>query len=54
MDSFYAKIGRNAGKDLANLLDEDPSTSERRAAAFQRLDLLRKARDEIDSTLFMR
>ena len=54
MDSFYAKIGQNSGKDLAQLLDEDPSTSEKRAAAFQRLDLLRKARDEIESTLFIR
>eukprot|EP00850_Spirogloea_muscicola_P002385 SM000009S23514 [mRNA] locus=s9:452194:477102:- [translate_table: standard] len=49
LDHFYATVGRAEGKDLAALLDEDPSVMARREAAFKRLDLLKTARDEIDS-----
>ena len=36
-------------KELGRLLDEDPSLMSRRKAAGQRLDLLKRARDEIDA-----
>ncbi|CAI5531847.1 unnamed protein product [Closterium sp. Naga37s-1] len=49
LDRFYAMVGREDGKALAKLLDEDPDVMARRQAAWKRLELLRKARNEIDS-----
>lgn len=37
------------GKQLAELLGEDPALMERRQKCARRLELYRKARDEIDS-----
>ncbi|EFJ06121.1 hypothetical protein SELMODRAFT_183216 [Selaginella moellendorffii] len=49
LDNFYTQVGKKEGKQLAQLLDEDPALMERRTACAKRLDLYRAARDEIDS-----
>ncbi|GJP35776.1 hypothetical protein CLOM_g20303 [Closterium sp. NIES-68] len=49
LDRFYAMVGKEDGKALGKLLDEDPDVMARRQAAWKRLELLRKARNEIDS-----
>ncbi|PNY16146.1 dynamin-related protein 1e-like [Trifolium pratense] len=41
-------------KQLAELLDEDPTVMERRQQCFQRLELYKAARDEIDSVSWVR
>ncbi|KZV18911.1 dynamin-related protein 1E-like [Dorcoceras hygrometricum] len=51
---FYTRIGKKEGKQLADLLDEDPALMERRQQCARRLELYRKARDEIDSTSWVR
>ena len=42
------------GKQLADLLDEDPALMERRVECAKRLELYKKARDEIDSVSWAR
>jgi dynamin GTPase len=42
------------GKQLSELLDEDPTVMERRQQCFQRLELYKAARDEIDSVSWVR
>ncbi len=37
------------GKDLAQMLDEDPTLMERRSQLGKRLELYKSARDEIDA-----
>ncbi len=37
------------GKDLAQMLDEDPELMERRSQLAKRLELYKSARDEIDA-----
>lgn len=37
------------GKQLAQMLDEDPQVMERREACARRLELYKSARDEIDA-----
>ena len=54
MDNFYANAGQHDGKTLARMLDEDPAIMERRQSAFKRLNLLKTARDEIDSVAWAR
>ena len=54
LDNFYTLIGREDGKALAKLLDENPEVMSRRQSAWKRLELLRKARDEIDAVGFAR
>eukprot|EP00897_Mesotaenium_endlicherianum_P008362 jgi/Mesen1/7554/ME000392S06817 len=49
LDTFFAQVGREDGRKLAKLLDEDPTIMARRESVAKRLDLLRTARDEIDS-----
>eukprot|EP00249_Psilotum_nudum_P016137 c25674_g1_i1 orf=335-2170(-) len=49
LDHFYTQVGKKEGKQLANLLDEDPALMERRDACAKRLELYKKARDEIDA-----
>ncbi|KAF9689714.1 hypothetical protein SADUNF_Sadunf01G0120900 [Salix dunnii] len=49
LDHFYTQVGKKEGKQLAELLDEDPALMERRQKCARRLELYRKARDEIDS-----
>ncbi|KAJ7298172.1 hypothetical protein O6H91_07G036900 [Diphasiastrum complanatum] len=49
LDNFYTQIGKREGKNLAQMLDEDPALMERRAACQKRLELYKSAREEIDS-----
>jgi hypothetical protein len=49
LDGFYTNVGGRDSRELGRLLDEDPSLMSRRKAAGQRLDLLKRARDEIDA-----
>ena len=49
LDTFYTQVGKQEGKALEKLLDEDPALMARRLAAGNRLDLLRTARAEIDA-----
>lgn len=54
LNYFYTELGRKQGKQLAQLLDEDPVLMERRQKFSKRLELYRSARDEIDSVLWNR
>lgn len=42
------------GKALGEMLDEDPALMERRQQCAKRLELYKKARDEIDSVSWAR
>ncbi|MBA0667089.1 hypothetical protein Goklo_000213, partial [Gossypium klotzschianum] len=46
---FYTQLGKKEGKQLLQLLDEDPALMERRQQCAKRLELYKAARDEIDS-----
>ncbi|KAL0346510.1 UNVERIFIED_CONTAM: Dynamin-related protein 1E [Sesamum calycinum] len=54
LNYFYTQIGKREGKQLADLLDEDPALMERRLQCAKRLELYKKARDEIDSVSWAR
>ncbi|XP_031092122.1 dynamin-related protein 1E-like [Ipomoea triloba] len=54
LNHFYTRIGGKEGKALAELLDEDPALMERRQQCAKRLELYKKARDEIDSVSWAR
>ncbi|MBA0593293.1 hypothetical protein Gorai_010246 [Gossypium raimondii] len=54
LDHFYIQLGKKEGKQLAQLLDEDPALMERRQQCVKRLELNKSARDEIDSVLWAR
>ncbi|CAA2945744.1 dynamin-related 1E [Olea europaea subsp. europaea] len=54
LNYFYTQIGKKEGKQLADLLDEDPALMERRLQCAKRLELYKKARDEIDSVSWVR
>ncbi|KAL0429404.1 UNVERIFIED_CONTAM: Dynamin-related protein 1E [Sesamum radiatum] len=54
LNYFYTQIGKKEGKHLADLLDEDPAVMERRLQYAKRLELYKKARDEIDSVSWAR
>jgi hypothetical protein len=49
LDHFYTQVGKREGKDLAQMLDEDPELMERRSQLAKRLELYKSARDEIDA-----
>ncbi|CAA2956169.1 dynamin-related protein 1E-like [Olea europaea var. sylvestris] len=49
LNHFYTYIGKKEGKQLVDLLDEDPALMERRLQCAKRLELYKKSRDEIDS-----
>ncbi|CAM6046667.1 unnamed protein product [Sphagnum compactum] len=49
LDHFYTQVGKREGKDLAQMLDEDPALMERRSQLAKRLELYKSARDEIDA-----
>lgn len=49
LDHFYTQIGKREGKQLSQMLDEDPALMERRVQLSKRLELYKQARDEIDS-----
>ncbi|KAK9266866.1 hypothetical protein L1049_027125 [Liquidambar formosana] len=54
LDHFYTQVGKKEGKQLAQLLDEDPALMERRLQCAKRLELYKSARDEIDSVSWVR
>ncbi|XP_075102300.1 phragmoplastin DRP1E [Nicotiana tabacum] len=54
LNHFYTQIGKKEGKELAELLDEDPALMEKRVQCAKRLELYKKARDEIDSVSSVR
>lgn len=54
LNYFYTQVGRKEGKQLGQLLDEDPSLMERRVQCAKRLELYKSARDEIDSVSWVR
>ncbi|KAK9058234.1 hypothetical protein SSX86_023074 [Deinandra increscens subsp. villosa] len=51
---FYTEIGRKEGKQLGELLDEDPSLMSKRQDLAKRLELYKGARDEIDAVVWVR
>ncbi|CAN8318469.1 unnamed protein product [Cochlearia groenlandica] len=51
---FYTQISQNQGKKLGQLLDENPALMERRLECAKRLELYKKARDEIDAAAWVR
>ncbi|XP_047979601.1 phragmoplastin DRP1E-like isoform X1 [Salvia hispanica] len=54
LNYFYTQIGRREGKQLSELLDEDPALMDRRLQCAKRLELYKKARDEVDSAAWVR
>ncbi|CAM6079308.1 unnamed protein product [Sphagnum tenellum] len=54
LDHFYAQVGKREGKQLSQMLDEDPALMERRVQIAKRLELYRAARDEIDSVAWLK
>ncbi|CAK9178993.1 unnamed protein product [Ilex paraguariensis] len=54
LNYFYTQIGKKEGKQLVELLDEDPALMERRLECAKRLELYKSARDEIDSVAWVR
>ncbi|KAF7844969.1 dynamin-related protein 1E [Senna tora] len=54
LNHFYTQIGKKEGKELSQLLDEDPALMERRLQCSKRLELYKAARDEIDSVSWTR
>ncbi|CAL2258946.1 unnamed protein product [Prunus armeniaca] len=49
LDNFYIQLGKMEGRQLAQLLGENPEVMERRQQCAKRLELYKSARDEIDS-----
>ncbi|XP_059448748.1 phragmoplastin DRP1E [Corylus avellana] len=54
LNHFYTQIGKKEGKQLSQLLDEDPALMERRQQCAKRLELYKAARDEVDSVSWVR
>ncbi|KAG6749222.1 hypothetical protein POTOM_046265 [Populus tomentosa] len=54
LNYFYTQIGKKEGKQLSQLLDEDPALMERRLQCAKRLELYKAARDEVDSVSWAR
>ncbi|KAK4748040.1 hypothetical protein SAY87_014626 [Trapa incisa] len=54
LNHFYAQLGKKEGKQLGQMLDEDPALMERRQQCAKRLELYKSARDEIDSVSWAR
>lgn len=54
LDHFYTQLSKIEGKQLAQLLDEDPVLMEKRLQYAKRLELYKSARDEIDSVSWSR
>lgn len=54
LNYFYTQIGKREGKQLGQMLDEDPSLMERRQQCAKRLELYKSARDEIESVSWAR
>ncbi|XP_039002470.1 dynamin-related protein 1E-like [Hibiscus syriacus] len=54
LSRFYTQLGKKEGKQLSQMLDEDPTLMERRQQCAKRLELYKAARDEIDSVSWTR
>nr|GMD81198.1 dynamin-related protein 1E-like [Ipomoea batatas] len=54
LDHFYTQLGKMEGRELSQILDEDPVLMERRQKCSRRLELYKSARDEIDRVLWAR
>ncbi|KAI0509901.1 hypothetical protein KFK09_010501 [Dendrobium nobile] len=54
LNHFYAQVGRKEGKQLGQMLDEDPALMERRVQCAKRLELYKSARDEIEAVSWAR
>ncbi|XP_059442426.1 phragmoplastin DRP1E-like isoform X3 [Corylus avellana] len=54
LDHLYIQVGKKEGKQLSELLDENPALMERRQQRAKRLELYKSARDEIDSVSWSR
>ncbi|CAA0842766.1 Dynamin-related protein 1E [Striga hermonthica] len=54
LNYFYTQIGKKEGKQVGELLDEDPALMEQRQQYAKRLQLFKKARDEVDSVTWTR
>ncbi|XVF41383.1 hypothetical protein PTKIN_Ptkin01aG0276100 [Pterospermum kingtungense] len=54
LSHFYTQLGKKEGKQLSQMLDEDPALMERRQQCAKRLELYKAARDEIDSVSWAR
>ncbi|KAF5460274.1 hypothetical protein F2P56_020155 [Juglans regia] len=54
LDHFYTQLGKKEGKQLAELLAEEPALMERRQQCAKRLQLYKSARDEIDTVAWSR
>ncbi|CAN8264023.1 unnamed protein product [Cochlearia groenlandica] len=54
LNYFYGQISKREGKQLGQLLDEDPALMDRRLDCAKRLELYKKARDEIDAVAWVR
>ncbi|KAJ8556514.1 hypothetical protein K7X08_032266 [Anisodus acutangulus] len=52
LDHFYTQLGKKEGRNLTQLLDEDPVLMERRQKCSRRLELYKTARDDMDSALW--
>ncbi|PRQ57029.1 putative GTPase effector domain, Dynamin superfamily [Rosa chinensis] len=48
LNNFYIQIGKREGKQVGQLLDEDPALMERRLQCAKRLESYKSARDEVD------
>ncbi|KAI3719362.1 hypothetical protein L6452_20259 [Arctium lappa] len=53
LNYFYTQIGSKEGKQLAELLDEDPSLMSKRHEIAKRLELYKAARNEIDAVAWV-
>ncbi|XP_022764914.1 dynamin-related protein 1E-like [Durio zibethinus] len=54
LNHFYTQLGKKEGKQLSQMLDEDPALMERRQQCAKRLELYKAAREEIDSVSWAR
>ncbi|KAI3693853.1 hypothetical protein L1987_76808 [Smallanthus sonchifolius] len=54
LNYFYTQIGKKESKQLAELLDEDPSLMSKRLDIAKRLDLYKVSRDEIEAVSWIR
>ncbi|KAE8055543.1 hypothetical protein FH972_012376 [Carpinus fangiana] len=54
LDHLYIQVGKKEGKQLSELLDENPALMERRQQRAKRLELYKSARDEFDSVSWSR
>ncbi|KFK37264.1 hypothetical protein AALP_AA4G234900 [Arabis alpina] len=54
LNYFYTQISHSQGKQMGQLLDENPALMERRLQCAKRLEVYKKARDEIDAAVWVR